>query len=192
MGEESAGRKVTRRTRRTGMAGVEERSGREAEERMVEFCNGEGGGKRRERNGGGRGGGGIESVGEARLIEIGELEGGNRARRQWREMERKGSTAGGGGRWSDGEKGDVDHMCSVEGMAAWRSCGGGYGTAASRRWIGSDSGDGGGSNGDVLVVGARSGGSSSGGKDGGWTPSSTFCEQPLEREETPFLFSNDG
>ena len=30
------------------------------------------------------------------------------------------------------------------------------------------------------------------GSDGGWTPSPTFREQPLEREETPFLFSNDG
>ena len=55
-----------------------------------------------------------------------------------------------------------------------------------------------GGSGDVLVVETRSGGSSSGGgtnacaSDGGWTPSPTFNEQPLEREETPFLFSNDG
>ena len=54
-----------------------------------------------------------------------------------------------------------------------------------------DGGDGGG-NDDVLMVGARSGGSSGtdacgGGGNGGWTPSPTFSEQPLEREETPFF-----
>ena len=47
-------------------------------------------------------------------------------------------------------------------------------------------------NGDILVVGERSGGGGDGtyacgGGDGDWTPSPTFCEQPLEREETPFF-----
>ena len=55
-----------------------------------------------------------------------------------------------------------------------------------------------GGNGDVLVVGPSSGGgtdacSSEGGSgDGGWTPSPTFREQPLEREKIHFHFSNDG
>ena len=46
------------------------------------------------------------------------------------------------------------------------------------------------------MAGARSGGGrrgGGGGGDGGWTPSPAFREQPLEMEETPFLFfSNDG
>ena len=83
---------------------------------------------------------------------------------------------------------------SKGGPAAW--CGGGSGTIVC--------------GGDVHIVGARSGGSSggtdacsgSGGTDacgssggvgdGGWIPSLTLREQPLKREETPFLFSNDG
>ena len=67
--------------------------------------------------------------------------------------------------------------------AAWSSSGG----------VGND---------DVLVVGARSGsgsngsggtdvcgsgGSGGGDDDDGWTPSPTFLEQPLEREEIPFF-----
>ena len=56
---------------------------------------------------------------------------------------------------------------------------------------------GGGGNSDVLVARARSGGnhgtevcgSGGGGSDDGWTPSRAFHEQPLEREETPFFFS---
>ena len=74
------------------------------------------------------------------------------------------------------------------GLAVWR---GGRVTMAC---------GGGGGNNDVLMVGARSGcgsGGGGGGTDacggsgdggaGGWTPSPTFCEQPLEREETPFF-----
>ena len=47
------------------------------------------------------------------------------------------------------------------------------------------------------MAGARSGGgrrggggmeACGGGGDGGWTPSPAFREQPLEMEETPFLF----
>ena len=41
--------------------------------------------------------------------------------------------------------------------------------------------------GDVLVVGARNGGGNGDGGDSSWTPSSTLCEQPLEREETRFF-----
>ena len=47
------------------------------------------------------------------------------------------------------------------------------------------------------MAGARSGGgrrgggggteACGGGDDGGWTPSSAFLEQPLERESTPFF-----
>ena len=73
---------------------------------------------------------------------------------------------------------------SQRGLVAWRGSGG------------SGDDDGGGCNGDVLMVGARSDGSSSGGGGtdacggGGndsWTPSSTFREQLLDREETPFF-----
>ena len=54
------------------------------------------------------------------------------------------------------------------------------------------------------MAGARSGGGRRGGggteacgggggrDDGSWTPSPAFLEQPLERESTPFLSSNDG
>ena len=61
--------------------------------------------------------------------------------------------------------------------------------------------DGGGDdNGEVLVIGTRSGGGGGGGggstiacgDDGSWTPSPTFHEQSLEREETHFFFSNDS
>ena len=70
---------------------------------------------------------------------------------------------------------------SQRGSVAWRGGGG-------------DNGDGD-DNSDVLVVGARSGvgdggsGTDACGDDGdtGWTPSLTFREQPLEREETPFF-----
>ena len=39
----------------------------------------------------------------------------------------------------------------------------------------------------VGGVVARGGGNSGGGDNGGWTPSSTFLEQSLEREFTPFF-----
>ena len=62
--------------------------------------------------------------------------------------------------------------------AAWRTVGSREGMVAWR-----------GGNGDVLMVRARSGGGGDGDSDcnDGWTPSLTFCEQPLEREETPFF-----
>ena len=69
--------------------------------------------------------------------------------------------------------------------AAWRTAASREGTAAWR-----------GGNDNVLMVRARSGGDGTdtcGGGDGdgdcndGWTPSLTFCEQPLGREETPFF-----
>ena len=96
---------------------------------------------------------------------------------------------------------------SVEEIAARRSRGGGGARAAAAapwgRWRCEDGsaprrGCGGG-NGDVLVVGGRSGGCSDGddsgggtdtcdgGDDDGWTPYPTFREQPLEMEETPFF-----
>ena len=51
--------------------------------------------------------------------------------------------------------------------------------------------------GEEPVAGARSGGGSRGrgsgsGGDVGLTPSLDFREQPLEMEETPFFFSNNG
>ena len=52
-----------------------------------------------------------------------------------------------------------------------------------------------GDDGEVSVPGASNGGGRRGGIGGGddsWTPSSAFLEQPLERESTPFFFSNDG
>ena len=69
---------------------------------------------------------------------------------------------------------------------------GGYGDGGTM--VCGDGDDSGGGNDDVLVGGARSGGGGSGtdacggsGSDSGWTPSPTFCEQPLEKEETPFF-----
>ena len=96
------------------------------------------------------------------------------------------------------------------GLTAWRGDNGGYGSGGTTAC--GDGGDGssrdttvcgggsdGSGNGDVLVIKARSGGGSGSGGDsgdsggdGGWTPSPTFSEQPLKREETPFYFSNDG
>ena len=68
-----------------------------------------------------------------------------------------------------------------------------------RRSRGGGGGGVGGDNREVLVAGARSGGSRRGGVggtevcggagDGGWTPSPAFREQPLEMEETPFFRS---
>ena len=60
----------------------------------------------------------------------------------------------------------------------------------ARRGGSGEDGGGDGDNDDVLVAGARSGGSR-GGCDGSWTSSPAFCEQPLERKETPFVLSND-
>ena len=130
--------------------------------------------EKKEREGGGTGAGRIAGDGEGFQWEGGEAEQGS-----WRESS--------GWRWG----------WSVEGMMVegWR-CSGPEGAASQRgsaAWRG-----GGGGNNDVLVVEARSGsGSGNGGGcvyggNGGWTPSPTFREQLLEREETPFLFSNEG
>ena len=79
------------------------------------------------------------------------------------------------------------------GSAVWRHSGGSYGCGCMLAC-------GSGGNGNVLVVREKSGGGSGssgngamdayddGGSNGDWTPSSTFHEQPLKREETP-LFS---
>ena len=80
--------------------------------------------------------------------------------------------AGWRGWWRDGPEAAAWVVTSRRGSAARRGGGGG--------------------NGDILVVWARSGSDSGGGGDGSWTPSPTFREQPLEREENSFLFSNEG
>ena len=118
-------------------------------------------------------------------------------RQEGGEAERRGEEARGG----DGEErgGDLwrDGGAAVLKRRWWRCKGdqrhGAMATALQRgsaAWR-----DGGGGNGDVVMVGVRSGGGSSGtdacgcgGGDRGWTPSPTFREQPLEMDETP-LFS---
>ena len=72
-----------------------------------------------------------------------------------------------------------------DGSAARRGSGDGYGGGGDTFACGGGGDGGGGGSSDVNVVGGRSGGGSGG--DGGWTPSPTFREQPLEMEETPFF-----
>ena len=68
------------------------------------------------------------------------------------------------------------------GAVAATQGGGGGGTRRQWRLKGGSCIDG------ILVARVRSGSChGGGGGDGGWTPSPAFCEQPLEREETPFF-----
>ena len=148
--------------------------------------------------------GGECSGGNARSWKRGEDRGGETRREEemesgtWRgctEMEMEGGVA---------ERfGEEDDRRKVERVQwRWRRCWTAAAAAEQGRRRRLEGGGGWSSSRGISVAGARSGGDRRGGGGteacggdggGGWTPSPAFREQPLEMEETPFLFfSNDG